>query len=1153
MKTKHFHLSASILTVAKGILTISIGILVSISLQAQKSHLPQLLSQIRSKTAEMSTFNLDIINEQGKNEIFEIINTSTFVTQNGSSIYLHKGVSVANDHRSINIVNTSTKMKAVISEQEHRYRIATEGVNYQWISEGDQLSANFTCLTIDKDQIDYPSDLHKKTNDLLLYEIAVTTTPAYSAAHGNTREDVLMSIIDYIDQVNTIYQRELGIRLSLVQGAEKLIFLQGEPNPFPNDINGIIQKNTEIINDSIGLENYDIGHLFQFGGGGLAHSQAACTADKAIGISGYENAGSFHKLIAHEIGHQLGASHTWNSCTTALNNTQRSPTAAMEPGSGTTIMSYNGICGSNNVSSQRDPYFHAKSIEQITSFTRAGGGNTCAQLITNTNHAPVITATTATDKAIPIGTPFVLEANAIDPDQDMITYAWDNVDQGAPLNLGVQTNFNPIYRSRIPSSSNKRYLPLLTTLAGNTDDPSEPLVVVERAIEFQLSVRDNQGKVAMSDFEIRTDGSAGPFTIHDNATDQWIAEGTHLVQWDVANTTNNQVDCQSVHILMDYAGQLTFLDTLALDVPNDGSHYITLPDTTATAARLMVIAADNIFFDISDAPFEIQRSSSPDFQVHADTTSVSICTIEDVSFSIFSNALHSFANPIRFAASDLPKGISVSFSQNDIVPGSSTVMNVRFDPSISRGSKEININVFAAGGSSKVMTFMVNIEKDNLIPVQLESPADGSILTKTAVDLTWNTSGSNDNYQIEISSTPTFNSHDIILTQSSSYPTLRTNLSEGKSYFWRVKNMNGCGVSSISDISAFGIKAIDCQIINAAVDSIELGQTIDSISSIIAVTDDFTISGISITNIRGLHSYIGDLSFALVAPDGYRYLLLDQECSESKNFDFCISTDGNRLRCNINQNQIYVPEESLEGLIGKSSLGNWELRVIDHTSGDGGLFEGWTLNLCGLVKPSIPQKINMDTLKVKPADEVAVNNAVLSFIDDDSPADQLKYIITALPINGHLVLGMDTLQTGGQFSQSEIDNALIKYHHIHSIEEEDSFSFYLTDGAGYISENLSLKVLISNAVSINEIKENFGISIAPNPTSDFIHLTISEPYPSQLEISLIDINGRIVKRSSIPVFQNFATIDIQNLTSGIWILKIADEQKVASVKIIINR
>ena len=207
-------------------------------------------------------------------------------------------------------------------------------------------------------------------NNSVTYNLAIATTGEYSTYHGGTKESTLAALTTLVSRLNDVYQRELSIKFQLVANNDSIIFLDSETDPYENTEDDI-DVNTGIINNAIGENNYDIGHLVGTGGGGLAGLGVVCSQYKGDGITGSDSptGDAFYiDYVAHEIGHQFGADHTFNATQEACDG-NREPASAYEPGSGSTIMSYAGICGEQNTQSNSDPYFHIHSIDQIKAYT----------------------------------------------------------------------------------------------------------------------------------------------------------------------------------------------------------------------------------------------------------------------------------------------------------------------------------------------------------------------------------------------------------------------------------------------------------------------------------------------------------------------------------------------------------------------------------------------------------------------------------------------------------------------------------------------------------------------------------------------------------------------------------------------------------------
>ncbi|MBQ0117380.1 MAG: T9SS type A sorting domain-containing protein, partial [Flavobacterium sp.] len=478
-------------------------------------------------------------------------------------------------------------------------------------------------------------------NKFRTYRLAMACTTEYAAFHVNQAPNsvpqstetqkkaiVLAAMNVTVNRLNAIYERDLAVRLILVANNTNIIFINSD-NFSNNNASALINESQSVITSIIGTSNFDVGHTVSTGGGGLA-SPAPCNSNfKARGITGsFSPVGDPFDIdyVAHEIGHQFGANHTFNNSCGGNRNNQ----TAVEPGSGSTIMAYAGIC-SPNIQGNSDAYFHQISIREITDFLTTNSNN-CAVVISGTNATPVITSTSG-NKTIPRSTPFILSATATDSNNpNSLTYTFEQMDNQTSTQAPTATALvGPNFRSIAPTSTPSRSFPSINTaLAGTTNSNGivsstwERLPAVSRSMKFIATVRDNNavngGQTAASELTV-TFANAGPFliTFPNNITGSGnltFAYGSQrTITWNVAGTTANGINTSNVNILLSTDNGNTYT-TLAANTPNDGSQVVTIPtlSTPTNQARIKIEAVGNIFYTVSKA-FSIDTvASNNDFE-----------------------------------------------------------------------------------------------------------------------------------------------------------------------------------------------------------------------------------------------------------------------------------------------------------------------------------------------------------------------------------------------------------------------------------------------------------------------------------------------------------------------------------------------------------
>lgn len=443
-----------------------------------------------------------------------------------------------------------------------------------------------------------------RTQDSLKnYTIAIATTGEYSAKFGGNVSATMAAITTTLNRVNQILERDLGIHLNLVDNNDLLINTDSSSDPFTkNTLLDLVFQNQDFIDSTIGTGNYDIGHLFTTRGGGLAAIGSVChSTKKAKAVSGTTSpkGDSFDlDFVAHEIGHQLGATHTFNSSQGACSAETRTARTAFEPGSGSSIMSYAGNCGLDNIQSSTDPMYHIGSINQIMDYTENGLGSSCGVVKSSLNTPPLVDA--GKSYTIPARTPFELKGEALDQDGDSLVFAWEQLDAGEASTESLDTGDNALFRVHAPNASKSRSFPPLKNLLNQTSVRGEALPNHERNLTMSFVAQDGFNAAQSDEMIVKVVRTGSRFALHYPRA-YYNRGSTFPIYWNVANTDIAPINCTSVDVWLSVDGGNEFSYSVANNIPNTGKTEITIPADVPVSAqgRFKINCSDNIFFAVS--------------------------------------------------------------------------------------------------------------------------------------------------------------------------------------------------------------------------------------------------------------------------------------------------------------------------------------------------------------------------------------------------------------------------------------------------------------------------------------------------------------------------------------------------------------------------
>ncbi len=963
---------------------------------------------------------ISLPNETGKEEIFQIKPVPLFsekLSKKYPEIKTFKGVSKTRKDVQVRLSTQQGGINAWIHFKSSPDLFiqpvkGNKNLHYSYLKRKEFNSSNLFCKTEVQKNKKKPESFKLNNQSfrqkIRTFRIAIATTAEYTnywgdnnQSNGSNKEDALAAIASTLNRINSIFERDLNIRLELVSD-DSLIYEDTDQDPFTGNFGSELQRT---LDDVLGDENYDIGHLFDYGepNGDAGKIGSVCLkGSKGKGFSthpfrdtyGGEYRNDYFDLdyVGHEIGHQFGAYHTYSFETegTGFN---------VEPGSGSTIMAYAGITGPDDLQQHGDPYFHYYSILSILNYVDSINCGTTESLSSD-----IFSFDAGQNYIIPIGTPYELKVDlSSNLEDENFTYCWEQLDSGeiTSSNFGPYNPVGSMARSLPPNISPQRTIPNLKRILDSElteQNPSigsdwETVPLIGRKMKWGLTVRKKTptlSLVAQDSIEITSYANAGPFKINSQNELGLSLKGGSIenIFWDVAKTNQNPINASHVNITLSVDGGESFPIELANGIINNGFSRVIIPNEINTdQARLMIKPANNIFFAINSSDFKIE---SRDLILNLDTFVRENCGSDVQRFTFEIKKYNNFEEPFTLQLNPQPPNIDVKFSKASFIESDSLgYLEISGLNTLETGDYNLALEAQFSSGSEQ-FPFILEQRNGEIGTAYILSPENNSNNVSLNPVLSWESDSNIDNSRIQIANDQDFQSLviDTILTSSQFQ---LGKLKSETNYYWRIQSQNNCEIGNFSEVFTFRTNSISCEVRNSddLPNDIEDATENEDGETLSSIEVDFNSTIIDLDVLVDLdHSYTDDLTLYLEAPNGER-ILLSRALGDAGD-NYTQTTFDQEATLNIIQSQppftgSFVPLQDLSILYGTSSYGTWKLIVLDQYQDDTGTLLQFKLNFC--VEGNVENNSDNDSFSDSKDNCPFVTNEDQSDIDNNGIGD----------------------------------------------------------------------------------------------------------------------------------------------------------------------
>ena len=393
------------------------------------------------------------------------------------------------------------------------------------------------------------------------------------------------------------------------------------------------------------------------------------------------------------------------------------------------------------------------------------------------------------------------------------------------------------------------------------------------------------------------------------------------------------------------------------------------------------------------------------FAIIPTSNDLEVCANQNATFTF--NYSQTGTTTTNFSTTGLPSGATVVFtpsSRNSNGPVTLTISNLS---AVNPGNYNMGI-VGNNGLETETRYRNLKIFSSTFTPVVGSSPAINQVGVATTVNLVWNAQANAESYQLQVSSSPTFATTILNVSNIIGNSYIVSNLAQQTNYYWRVSPSNRCGAGVLSNatVNNFQTGVLSCGNEFSATNfsNASIASTANATASVpIVVTGGLTIGDLNVAlNIS--HTYIQDFKVKLTGPASIGspvIILLDQPCGDNDNVNCTMDDSGIAVACGTTVPALtgsVIPSQTLTALNGLIADGTWTLTVDDPYNGDGGTINSVKLQICNIQVPLAIEDTTFSNLKIYP-------NPTTGFVNIDLGNQNLESnsIVKLFDIQGRMI------------------------------------------------------------------------------------------------------------------------------------------------------